>query len=523
MATPTHDIHQADRVPLPDRLSRLISVGVAFVALLAGLYLRLDGLSGPPYESHAFRQTQTLSTIEDFHEHGIDLLHPKTIYMGSPGTFVLELPLFQAVAAILYDWLGPHIQIVRLLNTVLGLGSACLIYGLTRLLLDRTTGAIAAMIYWLAPLNIVYQRSMLIDPTAVFGGLLCFYLVARLIWEPGTNAANASVRRPGWYFAVLGLAMAMTALIKALYLWPTVLLVVTGLWQRQLRFNSRIWGVLAVFAIAGACFLAWNAYAAQVNAASPFTDKVKPTSHLGFSSLVLPSFYSDQLFHRPKRWLGVGVLLYPVGLWAALVTARRRTVAHALRLLIIIPPTYLVLFADINRPHEYYQLIITPFLAIVPAWGLICLAEQIPARLRCGLGIILGGILVGSSIFVYKVWLKFPRPDPQVVRFQQLCAGRFPARSPAMVFISSQMANGHTNSYIPEFIYAANLWGYGKTVDEIDKAKPIFEKFFPAFEQLDYVVFYGTARPDWMPTNRFRLSIEDTQNRLFVYQNSSLP
>ena len=43
------------------------------VALAVGLLLRFVGLSYPPFDSHSFRQTETLSTIEAYHAHGIDL------------------------------------------------------------------------------------------------------------------------------------------------------------------------------------------------------------------------------------------------------------------------------------------------------------------------------------------------------------------------------------------------------------------------------------------------------------------
>src|SRR6266516_7109095 len=89
-------------------------------ALVTELWLRLIRLSCPPYDAHNFRQTQTLSTIEFFHADGIDLLHPRTIYTGYPGTFVLELPAFQAIAATLYNILGPKIEVVRILNILLG-------------------------------------------------------------------------------------------------------------------------------------------------------------------------------------------------------------------------------------------------------------------------------------------------------------------------------------------------------------------------------------------------------------------
>ncbi|MEO6034315.1 MAG: glycosyltransferase family 39 protein, partial [Verrucomicrobiota bacterium] len=335
-------------------------------AFLAGLILRLVGLTYPPYDDHSFRQTQTLSTIENYHSQGIDLLYPKTIYMGYPGTFVLELPLFQAVGALLYDVFGQHLEIIRLMNILMGAGAAWMVFRITWHFIDRRTATMATLLYWLAPLNITYQRSMLIDPTAVFFGLFCFYQLALLL-SP-LDRENHSGRVSNWTLFVI--STLLTAMIKALYLLPAVLLLLQQLMARRFRFDRRILQVGVVFAVAGACFLIWNHHATVVNESSPFTDGVKPTSLLGFSALLAPEFYNAFLLHRPKRELGlIGLLLYPIGLWAAWFHGRKWPHFRSLLLIVLIPPTYLLCFANINRPHDYYQLIITPFLAIVSGYG----------------------------------------------------------------------------------------------------------------------------------------------------------
>src|SRR5437773_2605857 len=194
--------------------------GMVGGALLVGLWLRLVGLSYQPYDNHGFRQTQTLFTIETFYAQGIDLLHPKTLYTGYPGTFVLELPLFQALGAVLYHIFGPHLAAIRVLNILLGLASMWLLYRITALLLERTTAVLAALIYWLAPLNVFYQRSMLLDPMAVFFGLLSFYGLALVLELPSAPGSRPSTRRRRLQFGVFAAATWTTAMIKTLYLWP---------------------------------------------------------------------------------------------------------------------------------------------------------------------------------------------------------------------------------------------------------------------------------------------------------------
>ena len=85
-------------------------------------------------------------------------------------------------------------------------------------------------------------------------------------------------------------------------------------------------------------------------------------------------------------------------------------------------------FANINRPHDYYQLIITPFLAIAAAAGLRWLGARFSSKQpllagRAGLTAAMAMFLT-VSILTYVWWLGLPQVDPRGVRFQELCAGK---------------------------------------------------------------------------------------------------
>jgi len=506
--------------------TRLVSTILFVVALLVGFYLRAIELNGPPYENHAFRQTQTLSTIEDYSRHGIDLLHPNTIYMGYPGTFVLELPVFQALAALGYKVFGPHLAVVRLLNILFGAGSTWLLYLVTKRYFGTLAGVFSAMIYWLAPLNLIYHRSMLIDPSAVFCGLATFYLLDRL--TPRTSL-NAPVEHPhpsaSWTWLLFGLAAFFTAMIKALYLWPAVLLFFIKTASRRFRLDDALWKVFCIFGVSGLCFLAWNRYAISVNDTSVFTRGVKPTTLLGVSELFSSEFYREIFMHRSKRLLGAfGLIFYPIGLWAAWAERSRKEIARPLWLLILIPPTYLALFSNINRPHEYYQLIIAPFFAAVAGFGLVWLGARLlstsprRATLERTALVATALVLMASAIFTYRFWYKCPYSDPLIVKFEKLCTDKFEPQRPAMVFVSYDNSSCPPDSSVPEFVYAAKLWGFGQTVKDSQQSFRLFEKYAVGFTNLEYLVFYGTDYPDWVSTNQFRPDFHDQENRIFAFR-----
>lgn len=513
--------------------ARHLALIVTAAVIVTGLALRLIGLTYPPFDAHAYRQTETLSTIDAFYRHGIDLFHPSTIYMGDPGTFVLEFPVFQALAASLYDIFGPHLEIIRLLNILFGAGTVWLLYLIARRLVNPMTALLAFWIYWLAPLNILYQRSMLLDPMAVFCAMVSFYC---LLWLVGTG--NFVERRgAGWleglYFTCFAVATWLAVMTKALYLWPTVLLFGRAVIVRRFKPDSQIAGILAVFAISGICFLFWNKYAGRVNDASPFVNAVepvaggvRPTSHLGFSALLSREFYYVQLIHRPKLWLGVfGAILYPIGLLAAWKETRRGSPTSVLWLLIAAPPAYLLVFANINTPHEFYQLIITPFLAIISGYGLWWLGLRVVARLpklgsaREAMVAGAGGLLIAAAVLTYCVWLRAPSENAQLLRFQQLCAGKFEPWSPAMLFVSRDIYP-NSSPIVPEFLYAAKLWGYARLVDNAGETRPEFETLAPVFPQMEFVVFYGIGPPQWLPQS-FHLDIQDDRRCFYVFQRVS--
>ena len=513
MDSPSITPTRAENAPLLSPRARIL---LLIIAGIVGLSLRLICLSCPPYDSHHFRQCQTLSTIEAYQADGIDLMHPRTIYMGYPGVFVLEVPLFQAVCAFLYKIFGAHWEIPRLLNICLGGASAWLLYQIARQYFSHDIATLSTIIYWLAPLNILFQRAFLLDPTAVLSGLASFYFLGRILNEERPpNLAE---------FLLFGIITVATALIKALYLWPAVLLFAVCFFRRGPRLDARMLRTISLFAFAGVLFVSWNRYAARVNNLSPISRGVQPTSLLGFDSLLKLGFYKEEILHRPKMWLGLSALFYPFGLWAGakLLPNARKSIFG---LFALIPPTYLILFANINYPHDYYQLIITPFLAVTAAFGAEWVARIIFSRffprIKKSAGIVaVASLIIIWSAPVYRVWLKHPILDPIALQFEKLASGKFEKGATGMLFVSTNASHAPAGTYIPGYQYAAGLWGYGRVIGAEDEAKAQYEEFSPGFTRMDCLVFYGTDRPKWPVEKKFHLTSEDSANQLFIFRRN---
>jgi hypothetical protein len=190
-------------------------------------------------------------------------------------------------------------------------------------------------------------------------------------------------------------------------------------------------------------------------------------------------------------------------------------------LIICVGPTYLLAFAKINYPHDYYQLIITPFLAIVSAKGVVWLAKKFqPAALdypviKQNIFAAVVSIWVAAAVVNYVLWFKWPQLDARPVAFEKLCAGKIKPWAPAILFGTAE-ATG-MKDYLPPFLYAGKLWGYGWVVPDAESAEQKFEVVRRGFQRLDYVVFYGTELPKWMP-NEFHLIDQDNAHHFFVFQ-----
>jgi hypothetical protein len=363
-------------------------------------------------------------------------------------------------------------------------------------------------------LNILYQRSLLIDPMAVLAGvlsfysLLCFFRSDRKECPVFSWASLSTFAATSW----------IVVMMKALYLWPTILLLGYLVIRSRARYSGQLLAILIILFFCGISFIAWNFHAMQINNNSPITAGIKPTTLLGASALIDPQFYVSMIIRRPKIWLGpLAAAAYPLGLWAIFRKPLERRFAP-FALVAVIPPSYLLVFANINNPHDYYQLITTPFLSIIAAEGLLWTASHIlPCRLATPS--LIGVLAIITTIF-YIGWLHAPKVDQRPIAFQKLCKNLSKPLAPGMVFVS-------TNKYfvphrsIPEFIYASGLWGEGKVVDNPADAYRVYQRSLAGFTKVDNLVFYGTEKPDWIPTNLFRLSAEDKASGFFAFRSLS--
>ncbi|MCF8464681.1 MAG: glycosyltransferase family 39 protein [Flavobacteriales bacterium] len=120
---------------------------------------------------HAWRQTQTMTVVENFATEDMNILDPRINSRGDgDGIFRMEFPLMQWLFAWFYKWFGSELVIARILTFLISLFSICGFYWLLRQYRQsKLISAIGAWCYAWSPVLFYYSVNPLPDNLA-----LCF-------------------------------------------------------------------------------------------------------------------------------------------------------------------------------------------------------------------------------------------------------------------------------------------------------------------------------------------------------------
>lgn len=122
---------------------------------------------------HAWRQTQTMTVVENFAFEDMNILNPRINARGDGDSiYRMEFPLMQWVFAWFYTWFGANLALVRSLSFLIYLFS---VFGFYRLLnqyhLPRLTTAIGAWCFAWSPVLFYYAVNPLPDNLALCFGI----------------------------------------------------------------------------------------------------------------------------------------------------------------------------------------------------------------------------------------------------------------------------------------------------------------------------------------------------------------
>jgi 4-amino-4-deoxy-L-arabinose transferase-like glycosyltransferase len=351
---------------------------VGTIALILVLYLAMASrnITAPPFDLHQFRQTQTASTIYNYYLKGVDLLRPELDSNGGDSVIVLEFPIYQAVVAKLAHFFGYSDIIGRVLNILLTLLTAAILYYVGRVAQLQRAGLLSAAAFLLLPSNIFWSRTILIDPLAVCCGALFAFLRLR---------QNLTDRDSGFkYLFASSLALALGLLIKAPTIFAFVVfdIALTGMmFLRELPVTEKKRQLFLGVLRQGLCsylpaitiFVVWRLYCAKMHEANPHSYSAAGLEWYMGALSQRTDAWSWRQFGSRFIWNHAGIVLIPALILAAITVGRRRvqdaksirnTIPVAVASLVAVL-AYIVVFFNANLIHTYYQLPLNCFIGIL--------------------------------------------------------------------------------------------------------------------------------------------------------------
>ena len=359
-------------------------LGAFGAALLSSLVIFAVTASQPILESFGFRQTQTALTAYWFVHDGFALAY-ETPVLGYPWPIPLELPLFQAIVALIkkvsslsLDSIGRGVSFVFFLLALIPVAAIC-----RRLGLGYRVFLIFGSLYLLSPQYLFWGRSFMIESAATFFTLATIAAALPLLRRDTVSLARA--------VAVVVLAsLALTVKITTA-LWTVAILGLCIVWLAgrdwhkygasvALRFACRGLLLAVPFALA----LLWTHY----------TDVIKAQNEVGklitSGALTLWNFgtpaqrfvgalYTDVIWRRCLVGNAAGLLgIAVMGYFFTGETRRDRlTLGFALAALFLLP---IFTFTNLHLIHNYYQTANVVYVIALLALALVFVLERTSTR-----------------------------------------------------------------------------------------------------------------------------------------------
>ncbi len=319
--------------------------------------------SMPPVDASGFRQTQTALSIV-WIARGFPVFSYLTPVLGAPWSIPFEFPLYQWLAAMLANATGMGIDnSARLVSALFHVGCVWMVYRVVLAIRpDRALALCIAGAFAVSPYALFWGRSVMMESTAVFFGLVFVWAMARL---RGPSAGPARMIALG---VTAVIAAVLSALVKVTTFFGFAAFVALAFawlavrehgwrpqWMAQ-HWTLIVWGVVSALAVL-AVINQWLSHADALKAQSPLGREV--TS----SALSTWNYGTLQQKLDPATWWGtvfkkrfaaavgsnwVFLILLVAGLCA-------RQIRSAVLLLLVVYLLPVAVFTNLHIAHPYYQ------------------------------------------------------------------------------------------------------------------------------------------------------------------------
>ena len=339
--------------------------------LIAGFTVRLYKINNPIADWHSWRQADTAAVTRIYIQKGINLLLPKFEDISSiqsgilnlQGYRMVEFPFYNAIGALVTVHLG-HLSLEvwsRLITIACALTTSFFLYLIGKRFMGRWGGILSASFYLFIPYNIYFTRVILPDPMGVTFGIIALWLFTKFF----DNSKNI-------YFYLSAMFFACMLLIKpylGFYLFPAVYLLIKKygfkniLKDKKLIFKTFVYSFICLFP-----FILWRFWEARFPAGIPLFWWAFNGNGIRFRPAYWNWIFGERLGHLILGSLGLVPFIFGV--------FNTKIKNHFIPWFLIGALFYVILVADANVMHDYYQILTIPAIALTLASGSVYLWNQ---------------------------------------------------------------------------------------------------------------------------------------------------
>lgn len=423
------------------------------LVLFLGFIARLYKIDNPVADWHSWRQADTASVSRIYVEKGINPLLPRyhdvsSIQSGWPnpnGYRFVEFPLYNIFHAFFYK-MFPQINFEiwgRLVSSFSAIGTAYLLYLISREYFGEIPGVLSAFFYLMLPYNIYFTRVILPEPLSTFLAVFALYAFIKFIEKEKFLSLFLS-----------GIFLSLAVLVKPHAIFFSVPMVFLAIEKFSIRGifenNRKIFIKLLLFSfLVFLPFLLWRAWLNQFYAGIPFMEW---------------SFNGDKIRFHPAFWRWIfneRLAKMILGMWGTSIfvlgiinkKARVLTLSFLLGMFV-----YVSTFATANVRHDYYQIFIVPAVCVALASGVDFLIEK-TKNLTLSFAIILFVIVLSFGSSFYQIKDFYQINHPEIIE----AGKRVDEITPKDSWVIAPY-NGDT-----AFLYQTGRWGWPAVDDSFDK------------------------------------------------------
>lgn len=364
--------------------STVWAIAVAILSLCVAVSVAVLSWNQPLLEQHSFRQTQTAISAYWGIRDGWQFAYETPLF-GAPWSMPFEFPVFQwIVSAVVTLTHLPLDTAGRLTSFLFHLGCAAVLGVFLRQLGVTRDGAIlGGALFLLAPVNLFWGRSFLIESCALFFAL-AFLLILTASFRNDRHSSKYALLFCALLIGVVAAAVKITTFVVPAAVAVGVAAVTPRVPQSWRDVSEAVARSSLSLAVAGGALLisfAWYRFADQQKALNPFASLLtsKNLSHWNFGLLedrFARGLWVETIIGRavPES---VGLLGTAAMVICSVILVRgRRLVLLAIFLCAF--GAFFLLFPNLNQIHNYYQYAASVWLVAAAAIALGALSVKKP-------------------------------------------------------------------------------------------------------------------------------------------------